>query len=76
MNKCVMGVVGLGKLGLPLAATLANAGHTVMAVDLNEDLIDKLNQNIKIIYNLVFVLLIIFYDYNEITTPAWSYLCV
>ena len=46
MNKCVMGVVGLGKLGLPLAATLANAGHTVMAVDLNEDLIDKLNQNI------------------------------
>ena len=46
MDNCVLGVVGLGKLGLPLAATLSNAGHSVIAVDLNEDLIGKLNQNI------------------------------
>jgi UDPglucose 6-dehydrogenase len=46
MDNCSLGVVGLGKLGLPLAATLSNAGHSVMAVDLNEDLIDRLNQNI------------------------------
>jgi len=46
MDNCILGVVGLGKLGLPLAATLGNAGHSVMAVDLNGDLIDKLNQNI------------------------------
>lgn len=46
MDNCVLGVVGLGKLGLPLAATLGNAGHSVLAVDLNEDLIENLNQNI------------------------------
>jgi UDPglucose 6-dehydrogenase len=46
MENCILGVVGLGKLGLPLAATLGNAGHSVIAVDLNEDLIDRLNQNI------------------------------
>ena len=46
MTNCVLGVVGLGKLGLPLAATLGNAGHTVMAVDQNRDLIDRLNKNI------------------------------
>lgn len=46
MEKRVLGVVGLGKLGLPLAATLGNAGHAVIAVDLNEDLVNKLTQNI------------------------------
>ena len=46
MTNCVLGVVGLGKLGLPLAATLGNAGHTVMAVDQNRDLIARLNENI------------------------------
>jgi UDPglucose 6-dehydrogenase len=45
MANSILGVVGLGKLGLPLAATLGNAGHTVMAVDQNKDLIDRLNQN-------------------------------
>jgi UDPglucose 6-dehydrogenase len=46
MTNCVLGVVGLGKLGLPLAATLGNAGHTVIAVDQNRNLIDRLNDNI------------------------------
>jgi UDPglucose 6-dehydrogenase len=46
MANSILGVVGLGKLGLPLAATLGNVGHTVMAVDQNKDLIDRLNQNI------------------------------
>lgn len=37
-------VIGLGKLGLPLAGVLAEAGHEVIGVDLNEELIDNLNQ--------------------------------
>lgn len=32
-------VFGLGKLGLPLAAVLAKAGHQVIGVDLNDDVV-------------------------------------
>jgi UDPglucose 6-dehydrogenase len=46
MTNYVLGVVGLGKLGLPLAATLGNAGHTVIAVDQNRELTDRLNEDI------------------------------
>jgi len=37
-----IGVVGLGKLGLPLAALFANEGHAVTAYDKNEDLMTAL----------------------------------
>lgn len=36
-------VVGLGKLGAPLAAVLARAGHTVTGVDVNPTAVDMIN---------------------------------
>jgi UDPglucose 6-dehydrogenase len=36
-------VVGLGKLGAPLAAVLANAGHEVTGVDLRAEAVEALN---------------------------------
>jgi UDPglucose 6-dehydrogenase len=41
MDVCV---VGLGKLGSPLAAVLASKGHRVRGVDLNTNFVDKLNR--------------------------------
>jgi len=38
-------VVGLGKLGLPLCAVLAESGHKVFGVDKSKDLILNLNSN-------------------------------
>jgi len=40
MDICV---VGLGKLGSPLAAVLASKGHNVIGVDLNAYFVDALN---------------------------------
>lgn len=39
-------VVGLGKLGAPLAAVLAAAGHSVVGVDVNWDTITKINRGV------------------------------
>lgn len=36
-------VIGLGKLGLPLAAVLADAGHSVLGYDKSIDLVESLN---------------------------------
>ena len=38
-----IGFVGLGRVGLPLAATLANNGFEVLGVDVNEKTVDKVN---------------------------------
>lgn len=38
-----LAVVGLGKLGSPLAAVLASKGHNVVGVDLNPYFVDKIN---------------------------------
>ena len=35
--------IGLGKLGLPLATNFAIYGRKVLAIDLNESLLDKLS---------------------------------
>ncbi len=40
MKVCV---VGLGYIGFPTACVVARAGHNVLGVDVNSDLIDKLN---------------------------------
>ncbi len=37
-------VVGLGYIGLPTAAMLASAGHTVIGFDINPDVVAKVNQ--------------------------------
>ena len=42
MGGSRLGVVGLGKLGLPLAAVLGSAGHSVIGVDQNSSLIEEL----------------------------------
>lgn len=36
-------VIGMGKIGLPLAAQFANKGHEVIGVDINEDTVNKIN---------------------------------
>lgn len=36
-------VIGLGKLGSPLAAVFASKGHTVVGVDLNPEFVKKIN---------------------------------
>lgn len=38
-------VIGLGKLGLPLAAVIANSGYTVLGYDKSTSLINSLNGN-------------------------------
>lgn len=43
LNLDSVGVVGLGKLGLPLATVIANAGFEVIGVDKSSSLIQKLN---------------------------------
>lgn len=40
----VLGVVGLGKLGSPMAAVFAEAGFNVIGGDINQDYVDTLNQ--------------------------------
>ena len=40
----LVGVVGQGYVGLALATAAANAGHTVIGYDTNEDLVDDLKQ--------------------------------
>jgi UDPglucose 6-dehydrogenase len=41
-----LSVVGLGKLGAPLAAVLASKGHTVIGVDANATSVDRVNRGL------------------------------
>jgi UDP-N-acetyl-D-glucosamine dehydrogenase len=36
-------VVGLGKIGLPLAVAVAQSGHTVIGVDVNREIVESVN---------------------------------
>ncbi|HEX6917228.1 MAG TPA: NAD(P)-binding domain-containing protein, partial [Phycicoccus sp.] len=36
-------VVALGKIGLPLAAQIARAGHTVVGCDIDEHVVEQVN---------------------------------
>lgn len=40
-------VVGLGKLGLPLAACFADSGFKVIGVDVNKEVVDAINQGVS-----------------------------
>ena len=42
-----IGVIGLGNLGLPLAVTFALSDFKVIAMDIDEDKIEKLKQHIS-----------------------------
>lgn len=41
-----LSVIGLGKLGSPLAAVFASKGHHVIGIDLNREFVNKLNSGI------------------------------
>jgi UDPglucose 6-dehydrogenase len=41
-----LSIVGLGKLGSPLAAVLASKGHDIIGIDLNEEFVRKINEGI------------------------------
>ena len=43
MNKLTANVLGLGYIGLPTAATLANADIDVTGIDINQDIVDTIN---------------------------------
>lgn len=45
MSKSKLAVIGCGKLGAPLVACLAHAGHTVIGIDTNQDLVQNLKAN-------------------------------
>lgn len=46
MKKETISVIGLGKLGSPLAACLASKGHCVIGVDSNPKSVEKANQGL------------------------------
>ena len=46
MTKYDISFIGLGKLGLPLATNFAKAGFNVLAIDRNQELLNKLRSNI------------------------------
>jgi UDP-N-acetyl-D-glucosamine dehydrogenase len=41
-------VIGLGYVGLPLAAAAAKSGYTVIGVDLNNERVNKINNSYPI----------------------------
>lgn len=43
-----VGFVGLGRVGLPLAATLAAEGFHVIGVDVKKEVVEKINQGVSI----------------------------
>ena len=45
MNKKTVCVIGLGYIGLPTAALIANKGFEVFGIDINEDIVLKINKN-------------------------------
>ncbi len=47
MKKKTLGIIGLGYVGLPLAVQAAEKGYTVKGIDLDEELVDKVNKRIS-----------------------------
>ena len=44
MKKKTVCVIGLGYIGLPTAALLANKGFSVVGVDVNEEIVSTINK--------------------------------
>jgi len=42
-KTAVIGIIGLGYVGLPLAVEFANNGFTVIGIDVNKARVDQLN---------------------------------
>ena len=45
-EKIRVGVIGIGRVGLPTALSFANAGFETVGMDINEDLVRKINENL------------------------------
>lgn len=43
-RKVKISVIGLGRMGLPLAVTLADCGFDTLGIDINEELVKKINE--------------------------------
>jgi UDP-N-acetyl-D-glucosamine dehydrogenase len=52
-KKAVLGVIGLGYVGLPLAVEKAKAGYKTIGFDIQKEKIDKLNKGINYIGDVV-----------------------
>lgn len=48
-RKAVVGVIGLGYVGLPMAVTVARAGYEVIGIDVSEHAINSVNSGINYI---------------------------
>jgi UDP-N-acetyl-D-mannosaminuronic acid dehydrogenase len=46
-NDFTLGVIGIGRVGLPLALVFANSGVRVVGIDKNKEYVEKLRQGIK-----------------------------
>ena len=44
MNKKTVCIIGLGYIGLPTAALIANKGFEISGIDINEDIVSKINK--------------------------------
>ena len=47
MNNKSLSLVGLGKLGLPLASVFASKGYKTIGLDINEKLVESINNGIS-----------------------------
>lgn len=47
IKDAVVSVIGLGYVGLPLAVEMAEAGYRVIGVDLNKEVVDRINRGIS-----------------------------
>ena len=54
MTTCC--VVGLGYIGLPTAAVLAKAGHRVIGVDVNAQVVATVNKDLFTLLSLILIL--------------------
>ncbi len=50
MNNKYLSLVGLGKLGLPLASVFASKGYNTIGLDINEKLVESINNGISPFY--------------------------
>ncbi|MDP8220946.1 MAG: nucleotide sugar dehydrogenase [Candidatus Stygibacter frigidus] len=48
-HKAIVGVIGLGYVGLPMAVTVARAGFTVIGVDVSRHAIESVNKGVNYI---------------------------
>ena len=46
-RRCVIGVIGLGYVGLPVACSFARAGFSVVGVDIDSERVDLINRGIS-----------------------------